>query len=140
MNDKKFLAEKDAEKATGARSSRHGVCGAIVAAVICLLLALVVWVGVMNTQDTDYIPVRIEGPEGYECTLSVDGVEVEGKVSQLRCLDEIVVKLTDSDIEEFRYYDYDGDGNNNVNEALLQLPDGVYTTREFSAVLTVKAK
>ncbi len=137
MNDKEILLEKDAEQAQGARASHHTVYGTIIAALVCILLALVVWVGVMNTQDTDYIPVRIVAPEGYECTLSVDGVEVEGKVCDLRNLDELVITLS---AEDALYVLGALGGSASVNEALLQLPNGVYVTREFSAVLTVKAK
>lgn len=137
MNDKKFLAEKDAEQEGGARVSHRNVYGALLAIVVCILLALVVWVGVMNTQDTDYIPVRIVVPEGYECTLSVDGVEVQGKVCDLRNLDELVITLSR---EEVLYVMTTFGGSATVNEALLRLPSGVYVTREFSAVLTVKAK
>ena len=137
MNDKKFLIENDAEQLQTQRLSHRKVYGAILAAVVCVLLALVVWVGVMNTQDTDYIPVRIVSPEGYECTLSVDGVEVEGRVSDLRNLDEIVITITR---EDALYVVAGFGGEASVNEAFLRLPDGVYLTRGFSAVLTVTAK
>ena len=137
MNDKKFLVEKDAEQEQSTPTSHRNIYSAIIAALVCILLALVVWIGVMNTQDTDYIPVRVVAPEGYTCTLSVDGVEVEGKVSQLRDLDEIVINLS---TEDALYVMGAFGGSASVSEALLQLPDGVHVTREFSAVLTVKAK
>ncbi len=137
MNDKNFLVEKDAEQEQSAPISHRNIYGAILAATICILLALVVWIGVMNTQDTDYIPVRVVAPEGYVCTLSVDGVEVEGKVSDLRDLNELVISLSE---EDALYVLGAFGGVASVNEALLRLPDGVCVTREFSAVLTVKAK
>ena len=144
MNDKMMKPEEivapSPKKSDIKKPSRRKMIVTVVAAVLCVLLALAVWVCVMNTQDTDYIPVRVEGPAGYECTLSVDGVEVEGKVATLRNMDEIVVKLTAADIEDFRYFDWDGDGKNEVNELFLGLPDGVQLTREFSAELTVKVK
>ena len=137
MNDKKFFLENNAEQTQGEAVSHRRIYSAILAALVCIALALAVWIGVMNTQDTDYIPVRVLSPEGYECTLSVDGVEVEGKVSDLRDLDEIVVALTKDDAA---YVLVGFGGEASVNEAFLRLPDGVYITREFSATLTVKAK
>ena len=122
MNDKKFLLENDAEQAQGEAVSHRRIYGAILAALVCIALALAVWIGVMNAQDTDYIPVRIVSPEGYECTLSVDGVEVEGKVSDLRNLDEITVALTKDDAA---YVIVGFGGEASVNEAFLRLPEGV---------------
>ena len=137
MNDKKFLIETDAEQAQEGRVSHRQVYRAFLAALVCVALALAVWVGVMNTQDTDYIPVRLVSPAGYACTLSVDGVEVEGKVSDLRDLDEIVITVTQ---EDALYVVAGFGGEASVSEAFLRLPDGVYLTREFSAVLSVKAE
>ena len=138
MNDKEILMEKDAEQEKSSRAPRRSIYGAIIAAAVCVVLALVVWIGVMNTQDTDFIPVRVEGGlEGYTYELSVDGVEVEGKVALLRQLDEIVIELKDEDV---MYILSAFGGSASVNEAILGLPEGVYLTREFAAVLTVKAK
>jgi hypothetical protein len=137
MNDKEILMEKDAEQQSDARVARHSVLGAMLAVLLCILLAGIVWVCVMNTQDTDFIPVRLEAPEGYECTLSVDGVEVEGKVSDLRHLNEIVVKLSANDA---LYVVANFGGSASVNEAFLGLPEGVSVSRSFQAVLTVKLK
>ncbi len=137
MNDKEILMENGAEQESEARVARHSVSGAIFAALLCILLAGLVWICVMNTQDTDFIPVRVQGPEGYECTLSVDGVEVEGKVADLRHMDEIVVTLGESDM---LYVIANFGGSASVNEAFLGLPEEVSVTRTFSAVLTVKAK
>ena len=137
MNDKKTLMEKEAGQDQDARAPQRKILGVILAAVLCPLLALVVWVGVMNTQDTDYIPVRVVGPEGYTCELSVDGVEVEGKVYALRDLDEIVITVSASDAQ---YVTVALGGAASVNEAFLRLPDGVSTIRDWTAVLNVRAQ
>ncbi len=129
MNDKEILMENGAEQ-QNARVSRHSVSGAILAALLCILLAGLVWVCVMNTTDTDFIPVRAQGAEGYECTLSVDGVEVEGKVSALRNLDEVVVTIPDG-LAPGTYY---------VPVEMLALPEGVTPSGVWSATVTVKAK
>ena len=95
MNDKDILMEKDVEQQSDARVARHSVFGAMLAVLLCILLAGIVWVCVMNTQDTDFIPVRVQSAEGYEYTLSVDVVEVEGKVSALRNLDVVEISIPD---------------------------------------------
>ena len=56
MNDKEILMEKDVEQQSDARVARHSVFGAMLAVLLCILLAGIVWVCVMNTQDTDFIP------------------------------------------------------------------------------------
>ena len=134
MNDKDILMEKDAEQEQLAPVSHRKPYGPVIAAVVCLLLALVVWVGVMNTQDTDYISIRLVAPDGYTCELSATGVEVEGSVGVLRGLKEIVVPISTEDAEYILYY-YDGEAA--VNEAFLQLPLDVSLTREWTAKLTV---
>ena len=133
MNDKEILMEKDAEQEQSERAPRRRVYGSILVIILCLVLALVVWVGVMNTQDTDYIPVRLVGPEGYRCHVSVDGVEVKGRVSDLRNLDEIVIEL---DEQEALRILFPGGGKADA-EDYLKLPDGVTIAGDLNAVITV---
>ena len=80
--------------------------------------------------------VRV-APADYECTLSVDGVEVEGSVATLKALKEIVITLSPEDASYIVYY-YEGQAS--VNEAILQLPADAHVAEGWSAVLTVKAK
>ena len=89
MNDKNIMLDKNGEQNEVILVSHRKVLVSLLAAVICLLLAALVWVCVMNTQDTDYIPIRVVVPAEYECVLSVDGVEVEGAVATLRTLKEL---------------------------------------------------
>ena len=133
MNDKEILMEKDAEQEKSSRAPRRSIYGAIIAAAVCVVLALVVWVGVMNTQDTDYIPVRLVGPEGYRCHVSVDGVEVKGRVSDLRNLDEIVIELDEQEALRILFL---GGGKADA-EDYLKLPDGVTIAGDLNAVITV---
>ena len=130
MNDKEILMETGAEQERIGHSSHHSVYGAVIALLICFALALVVWVGVMNTQDTDYIPVSVAAPMGYECALSVDGVEVQGRVSDLRGLDRLVITIP-AGVSAGTYY---------VPAEMLELPDGVALTQEWNATLTIKIK
>ena len=133
MNDKEILMEKDAEQEQSERAPRRRVYGSILAIILCLVLALVVWVGVMNSQDTDFIPVRVEGPDGYRCHLSVEGIEVQGKVSDLRGLDEIVIELDEQEALRILF----PCGGEDEAERYLKLPDGVSLTGNLNAVITV---
>ena len=130
MNDKEILMENGAEQVQSTRDSHRNVYGTIVAVLVCLLLALIVWIGVMNAQDTDYIPITVSAPIGYECTLSVDGVEVQGKVADLRGLNELVITVP-AGVAGGTYY---------VPEEMLELPQGVAVTGEWNATLTIKVK
>jgi len=63
----------------------------IIAAVVCLVLAFCVWLVVMNTQDTAYLPVEV--PEGGAYVLSMTSLEVKGTVTAIKDADRIRVKL-----------------------------------------------
>ena len=130
MNDKEILLEKDVEQQQSASISHRSMYRALLAGVLCLLLALVVWVGVMNTEDTDYVPVRIDAPAGYACTLSVEGVEVKGEVAVLRTLDVLVITVPEG-VAPGTYY---------VPAEMLELPQGVTLAKDWEAVLTIRAK
>ena len=137
MNDKEIMLEKGAEQQSASHVSHRRVYGTVFAAIVCILLALLVWVSVMNTQDTDYIPIRVEVPEGYACTLSVEGVTVQGTVMSLKKLDEIVVTFSAENVQEILYY-YDGAVR--VNGNILPLPADVSVSAEWEALLTVTEK
>ena len=137
MNEKEILLDIGGEQSEVSHASHRRVWSGLLAAVICLLLACVVWVCVMNAADTDYIPVRVVSPAGYECALSVEGVEVEGTVATLRDLDEIVVVVSAQEVE-YLLSRYGGEAI--VNESFLQLPADVCVSGEWSAVLSAKKK
>lgn len=137
MNDKEIMLEKGAEQEPAAHGSHRKVYGTVFAAIVCILLSLLVWVSVMNTQDTDYVPIRVEVPEGYTCTLSVEGVTVQGTVMSLKKMDEIVVTFSVENVQEILYY-YDGAVR--VNGNILPLPADVSVSAEWEALLTVTEK
>lgn len=103
----------------------------IIAAVVCLLLALVVWGVIMGTGDTDYVAVRVMNPEDeFEYTLSVDLLEVGGSVGALRRADQIGVILPEKVVSGVYRLTVDD----------LVLPEGVHLMAEPDIVLTVRAK
>lgn len=102
-----------------------------IAAVICLLLALVVWVVIMGSGDSDYVVVRVLDPsEDFTYTLSVDFLEVEGTVASLRHADYIGVRVPQNAVSGVYRLTVDD----------LVLPDGVHLTAEPDISLTVRAK
>ena len=134
MNDKEILLDMNGEQEAPARVSKHKVWSSALAAVLCLLLSTLIWVCVMNTTDTDYIPIRVVCPADYTVTLSVDGVEVEGPVTKLKEMNEIVITLTPEDMIGYC------EGETSVNRDFLQLSPDVCVADDWSAVLTVTPK
>ena len=105
----------------------------IIAAVICLLLAFLIWIIVMGRTDCDYISVRVvNGQENYTYALSVDTVKVEGKISDLRRAEEIGVRLPENAGE--------GEYKLSANQLELELPEGVGLSVDIELIVTVKAK
>ena len=101
----------------------------LLAAVICLLLAFVVWFCVMNAQDTDYVCLDVQAPrEGYTYTLSAEGVEVTGPVYALKCLREIGVIIPGHVLGVYTLTVED-----------LILPEGVTVSEDLHLTLTVSA-
>ena len=104
----------------------------IIAILVCAVLAVIVWVAVMNATDTDYLKLEILAPDtSMEYTLSETHLEVEGTVAVLRDADSIGISIAA----------YDKPGEYVINPEQLQLPDGV-TLVDSNArlVLTVRQK
>lgn len=116
MNRNSVEAEKQNERQPGdeyvVRRSRRAD---IIAIVVCILLALIVWVVVMNTKDTDYVELEILAPGEYEYVLSENLLEVEGSVSALRRAEPIGVKVAR----------FDEIGEYSLTLDDLMLPEGV---------------
>ncbi|MBE6691263.1 MAG: hypothetical protein E7590_08320 [Ruminococcaceae bacterium] len=135
MNRKHIEAqnETDRQQPQGEFAVRRSIRANIIAAVVCLLLAFVVWTVVMGFRDSDHVSVRILNPEeGYQYTLSTDLVEVEGSLAVLRSTEEIGVRLIGDN----------GDGVYRLsdNELELELPEGIQLTSDIELTVTVKAK
>ncbi|MBQ9778423.1 MAG: hypothetical protein IJW22_05805 [Clostridia bacterium] len=101
----------------------------LIAAIVCILLAAVVWFGVMNTEDTDYLTLQVMVPqEGYTYTLSTGVLQVSGKVAVLKNVETIGVIIPGH--EPGVYY---------LTPEDLVLPDGVKLVSELYLTLTVAA-
>ena len=104
----------------------------IVAAVVCLLLALLIWLLVMNTNDTAYVPLEITGgTEAYTYVLSDTELEVGGAVQFLKGSKAIKVIVPEAATENGTYA---------LQLADLVLPEGVALVEELHLTLTVTKK
>ena len=130
MKFKNTLRDVNAEQQENqALASHHRAYINVLAAAVCLLIAVLVWVSIMNAQDTDYIPVYVENPQSnvsYE--FSADDVQVQGKVSALKHLTEINVYVPEGLPS----------GTYRLTEADLNLPDGVHPVGDLKLTLTVE--
>ena len=83
----------DIEQGNGEYAVRRSRRANIVAIVVCLLLALLVWVLVMNAEDTERVSLALDVPEdsAYTYELSTDEIEIKGSVATLKDIEEIVV-------------------------------------------------
>ena len=119
----------------GEYAVRHSRKRDIVAAVICLLLAFVVWLLVMNVDSTAKVTLTLEGEsEAYVYTLSEEELEVAGTVVSLKAAQQesIILKIpADMATVPGRY---------EIKLQQLVLPEGVALTSLPELTLTVTAK
>lgn len=102
----------------------------IVAIVVCLLIAVLVWLVFMNTNDSDYVELSIANPaDNCRYELSVTQVEIEGTISDLRRVSRIEVILPEGEATEYH-----------LNEGDLVLPEGVTLSKGLNLTVTVKPK
>ena len=131
MNRKLIDSQNDTEQQNGQYAVHRSRRSTIIAASVCLLLALIVWVVIMGSGDSDYVSVRVLDPaEEFTYTLSVDLLEVEGTVGALRHADYIGVRVPQNAVSGVYHLTVDD----------LVLPDGVHLTAEPEITLTVRAK
>lgn len=132
MNRKEIDAQSNVEQQKNGEYAVHrNRRSNIIAAVVCLLIALVVWVVIMGSGDSDYIATRVLDPkEEYTYTLSVDFLEVEGTVGNLRHADHIGVRVPEGAVPGVYHLTVDD----------LVLPDGVHLTADPDITLTIRSK
>ncbi len=82
----------DIEQGNGEYAVRRSRRANIIAIAVCLLLALLVWVMVMNAEDTERVSLSLDAPDNeYVYELSDDEIEIKGSVAELKNIEEIVV-------------------------------------------------
>ena len=128
MNRKHTLPIQEEETNTsGAYAVHRSWLVDIGALAVCLLLALLIWIVVMNTEDTEELALRVLAPqEGYTYTLSVEQLEVEGKTVDLKAAKSIGVCIPGH-----------ASGTYVLAEEDLVLPEGVHLTAPLTVTITV---
>lgn len=130
MNRKHENTELNIEN--GEYAVRRSRLSLVIAAVVCLLLAVVTWLWVMNVEDTAYLPLTVVGTsEGYTYVLSDNEIQVKGSVLSLRKANEIRV-LVSSEITAPGTYAI------SLNELIL--PEGISLAELTDLTLTVEAE
>jgi hypothetical protein len=134
MNHKHIDTTDELEQQGGGEYTvKRSYHSTIIAAAICLLLALLVWIVVMSRPDSDYLSVCVVDPQaGYTYEVSADMIKVEGKVSDLRHAEVVGVRLPE----------HAGSGEYKLSEGQLELelPDGVQLSVDIDLTVTVRAK
>ncbi len=130
--NRKIESHSDIEQQkNGEYAVRHSRSATVIAAVVCVLLAVVVWGIIMGSTDSDYVALRVVNTgEEFTYTVSVDFVEVEGSVGALRHTDYVGVRAPENAVAGVYQLTVDD----------LILPEGVHLTDEPDIVLTVRSK
>lgn len=104
----------------------------VLAAVVCLLLSLVVWLFVMNAEDTAYVALEIKGGTAeHVYALSDTALEVGGSVSFLKQAQCIEVIVPQNATKEGVYM---------IQLEDIVLPEGVSLTEIPNLTLTVSKR
>lgn len=128
MDQNKVIPENDEVQDSGEYAVRRNVRADVVAAIVCLLLAVVTWVVIMNRTDTDYLTIDTGGlPAEY--SISVTELEVSGKVTDLKRAGKIGLPALPAGMEEGTY---------TLRNEWLILPEGLTLVGTPEVKLTVK--
>ncbi|MBE6605068.1 MAG: hypothetical protein E7639_05125 [Ruminococcaceae bacterium] len=101
----------------------------VVAGLICLVLALLIWLLVMNADSTAYVALELTGGDSaYTYVLSDTELEVSGAVYFLKKAENIQVTVPANATESGTY---------EIQLVDLVIPEGVALTEELSLTLTV---
>ncbi len=104
----------------------------VIAAVLCILLAVVVWLVVMQLEQTDTVSLSLKGvPDGYVCVLSDTMIDVRGTALTLKNVDTIEVVYPKWIRSPGTYY---------LTATDLSLPEGVTLAEELVLTVTMVAK
>ena len=131
MNRKQTTPEQESELSKSGEYAVHrSRVFDVIALLICLLLALLIWIGVMNAKDCEQVSLRVLAPhDDYTYTLSIDTLEVEGKSVDLKSAESIGVRVPGH-----------AAGVYTLTEEDLELPEGVRLTAPVEITLTVRPK
>ena len=104
----------------------------VIAAVLCLLLAVIVWLVVMQLEQTDTVGLSLKNaPDAYTCVLSDTMVDVRGTALALKALDTVEVVFPAW---------ISAPGTYTLTAKDLDLPEGVVLAEELLLTVTVSEK
>lgn len=104
----------------------------VIAAVLCIMLAVALWLVVMQLEQTDTVTLTLKGaPDAYACVLSDTMIDVKGTTLTLKRLETVEVVCPAWIKEPGTYY---------LSPADIRLPEGVTLAEEFLLTVTVVAK
>ena len=104
----------------------------VIAAVLCIMLAVALWLVVMQLEQTDTVALSLKGaPDAYTCVLSDTMIDVKGKTLALKGIDVIEVACPAW---------ISAPGTYSLTAADLKLPEGVVLAEELVLTVTVSAK
>ena len=116
----------------GEYTLRHSRLSTVIAAVCCLILAFLVWIVVMNAEDTKRLPLVLVGGESeYIYTLSDVELEVSGAVLYLKKAEKIEIAVPE---------EANAPGTYAIALEKLVLPEGVSLSELTGITLTVSEK
>ena len=131
MNRKNTVSTVEAEQNNGQFEVKRNHKADIIAALVCVLIALLVWLVLMNGVETDFVELVVVNKDpAYKYELSVTQVEVEGSAVDLRKVTEIYVKLP----EGLKPGVYRLD---DIHGASLLVPEGISLARTLNLTVTV---
>ncbi len=130
MKEKNTVKKEEAQKGgSEARRAEHRRWDFPVA-LVCVLLAFLVWLCVMNVRDTEHVSLEVKDTlAGYTYELSTKSVEVEGNLATLKSVDAIEIEMP-----------VHGVGTYTIPEENILLPEGVSLASSTRITVTVRAK
>ncbi len=129
MDQNPIIPENEENPEKGEYAVKRDLRTDVTAAVICFLLAFLVWFVVMNLRDTNYLAIDTGSlPEGY--TISVTELEVTGTVASFRNAGQIRLQGIPAGLSAGTY---------TLNESAFSLPEGLELTDMPTVTLTVQS-
>lgn len=130
MKERDTVKKEETQKQEEARHAGHHRWDFLVA-IVCVLLAFLVWLCVMNVRDTEFVTLKVKDQlADYTYEISVNSIEIEGRLATLRNVDALQIALPTHT-----------EGTHTIGEEYIVLPEGVSLAGGARSItVTVRAK
>lgn len=129
MKEKDTVKREEAQKQGETRRAEHRRWDFPVA-LVCVLLAFLVWLCVMNVRDTEHVSLEVKDAlAGYTYELSTKSVEIEGNLATLKRVEAIEIEMP-----------VHVEGTYTIPEENILLPEGVSLASNTRITVTVRQK